>query len=492
MTITEPEAFPPVKPPLDHGCLPAWKQANLPAPRPFSLLNAARTIGPGAIMLTASIGGGEWIVGPLVAVKYGAGILWIATVAIFLQMIFNLEAVRYTMYTGEPIITGFMRLRPGSKFWSVFYVTVAVVQLATPGLALGCANVVFAALSNRLPDAEGADGTSLMWIAYAILLGSALLLVSGRSIERLLEKLAWIMVVMIFTFLLVANVLFVPWETWRQTLAGFFTPGGLPENADILLLGLFAATAGSGGMGNLAVSNWVRDKGFGMGGLMGSIGGALARGHTELQTLGRVFPVTDSNLSKWRDWWRYAMLDQSLLWAVGCAVGMYLNVNLAIAIVPADADVSGYEAGAFQAKYMAEGLWAGFWTLCLLNGFWILLSTHVGNTDCLTRTVCDTLWAGYPRVQKFTASRIYAVLLTLFVAWGVVALYIGENALSLFKVLGVMASPIMAVAAVQILRVNLRFLPREIRPPVWRIVCLAACALAYGAVSVALIVDLLT
>src|SRR5688572_23966331 len=95
---------------LDHGCLPPWKQAELPAARPFSMGNVLRTIGPGAILLAASIGGGEWIVGPMMAVQYGPSILWVATAAIIVQSLFNLEAVRYTLYTGEPIITGFLRL----------------------------------------------------------------------------------------------------------------------------------------------------------------------------------------------------------------------------------------------------------------------------------------------------------------------------------------------------------------------------------------------
>ena len=36
--------------------------------------------------------------------------------------------------------------------------------------------------------------------------------------------------------------------------------------------------AGSGGLGNLTISNWFRDKGFGMGRYMGSIGSALREG----------------------------------------------------------------------------------------------------------------------------------------------------------------------------------------------------------------------
>ena len=95
---------------IDPGCLPAWERADLPEPLPFGLMNLFRTIGPGAILLAAAIGGGEWIAGPLATKEFGRGILWIATVAVILQTIFNLEAVRYTLYTGEPIVTGFMRL----------------------------------------------------------------------------------------------------------------------------------------------------------------------------------------------------------------------------------------------------------------------------------------------------------------------------------------------------------------------------------------------
>ena len=72
-------------------------------------------------MAATSIGGGEWLVGPAAAVKYSSAIFLIATVAIVLQVIFNLEAIRYTLYTGEPIYGGIMRLKPGPQFWAGFY-----------------------------------------------------------------------------------------------------------------------------------------------------------------------------------------------------------------------------------------------------------------------------------------------------------------------------------------------------------------------------------
>jgi hypothetical protein len=474
----------------DHGCLPDWQTGDLPEPLPFNTRNILRTIGPGAILLAASIGGGEWIVGPMVAVKYGTEILWIASVAIFLQMIFNLEAIRYTLYSGEPILTGIMRLRPGSRIWGIFYIVMGMIQLVAPAMALGCANVLFAAAAGREPIK--ADANSLLWISFIVVAVGVMLLLSGKSVEKVLERLSWGMVIFIFSFLIIANVLFVPFEIWQRTAMGFLIPHGLPAEADFMLLAAFAATAGSGGLGNLAISNLSRDKGLGMGAWMGSFGGLLAEENSKLATIGRVFLPTVDNLRRWSTWWKYTLLDQSILWAMGCVLGMFLNVNLALAIVPPGTVLEGYAAGAFQARHMAEQLWSGFWVLALINGFWILFSTQLGNADCLTRIVADVLWSGWPRVHSMSASRVYARLLLGFTAMGIVVLSLGDNALSLFKILGAFAGPILAVGAFQILRVNTRFLPKEIQPPMWRRVALIGCGVFYGCITLALIVKQVT
>ncbi len=411
-------------------------------------------------------------------------------------MVFNLEAIRYTLYSGEPILTGIMRLWPGPRFWGSAYIAAGVAQLATPALALGCANVVFTAAQGNLPDAAGADRRTLLWISYGILALTVTLLLSGKSIERLLERLSWVMIVLIFGFLLFANVWFVPTEIWISTARGFFTPRLLPAGMNWAMLGVFAATAGSGGLGNLAISNWSRDKGFGMGRWMGAIGGVFAADHMEAAEVGRVFPPNSENLRRWAIWWKYTLLDQSVLWALGCVAGMFLNVNLTLAIVPANAIPANNAVGAFQAKYMADAFWHGFWILALCNGFWILFSTQLGNTDCLTRVVADTARAGWPALRRTASSRLYAACLTIFMVWGIVTLAAGDNALQLFQILGLVASPILAVGAFQILRVNTRFLPVAIQPPFWRRASLLLCGLCYTAVSLAafgsLIRDLIT
>ncbi|HID21467.1 MAG TPA: hypothetical protein EYP14_03595 [Planctomycetaceae bacterium] len=78
-------------------------------------------IGPGLVLGAASIGGGEWLTGPMVTAKYGGGLLWLATLSIPGQVVYNLEISRYTLYTGEPIFVGKFRTVPGPTFWIVVY-----------------------------------------------------------------------------------------------------------------------------------------------------------------------------------------------------------------------------------------------------------------------------------------------------------------------------------------------------------------------------------
>ncbi len=470
------------------GHLPPWRVADMPEPLPFSLKNMLRTIGPGAILLAAAIGGGEWIVGPTITVRYGTSVLWVATAAICLQVIFNLEAVRYTLYSGEPILTGIMRLSPGPKLWAPTYIALSIAQLAVPALAAASASVLFTAAYRHPPvDAEG-DGVARLSIASVIIVVTAFLLLCGKSIEKVLERLSWAMIVFIFVFLFGVNLFFVPFEKSVATFTGFVVPRPLPENMDLVFLALFAATAGSGGLGNLVISNWFRDKGFGMAQHVGGIGGLRADESETLASVGCVFPTTPENLSRWKTWWRYAVIDQVALWGVGCFLGMFLNVNLMVAITEPGLVLDENAAGAYQAEQLSRHLGTAFWALALLNGFWILYSTHLGNTDCLVRAVSDIMWAASRRVRQFPIGRLYAILLTALVVWGLYSIHLG-TVLKLFKVLGIVANPILALAAIQIWRVNTTLLPPEVRPPLWRQIGLWLCALVYGGLTVAMIVD---
>ena len=465
--------------------LPAWGQDDLPEPLPFTIRNVFSTIGPGAILLAASIGGGEWLVGPATAVKHGVDVFWIATTAIILQLFFNLEAIRYTLYTGEPMLTGFMRLKPGSLFWGGAYTFITIVQLGVPALARGCAPVLFALFFGGMPGEKGQNDTTLIVLSYVVMALGVGLLMSGGKIERTLERVSWAMIAYIFVFLTFVNVWYIPLDHSLRTLRGFFMFGTAPiehdGKIDMLLLATLAATAGSGGIGNLIISNWVRDKGFGMGGKVGAIGSAFAGVAEEPSHVGKVFPLTETNLARWRTWWKYVEVDQIWLWALGCFLGMFLNVNLALAVVDPSLAMDGPNAGAYQAEQLATKLWGGLWYLGLINGFWILFSTHLGNTDAMVRNVTDILWTADPNIRRWKGgiSRIYYTVLLLVTVFGGVALLFGR-AMELFKFLGFMANLVLAVGAIQILVVNSTLLPKPLQPTWWRKAMLVVCFLFYG------------
>ena len=80
--------------------------------------------------------------------------MWIATVAIIVQLFYNLEAGRYAIYCGEPVFTGFMRLKPGPAFWITGTLLLSIGALI-PGLASHAATIIAAFFLDRPPlDAE--------------------------------------------------------------------------------------------------------------------------------------------------------------------------------------------------------------------------------------------------------------------------------------------------------------------------------------------------
>src|SRR5918993_283804 len=307
----------------------------------------------------------------------------------------------------------------------------------------------------------------------------------------MLEYFAWTMLAVVFVFLLFINIAFVPFPLWGRTFLGFFSLTGLPQPIDWGLIGALAATAGSGGIGNLTVTNWVRDKGFGMGAKVGAIPSAVGGHEIQLSHVGTVFPATEANLARWREWMRYVHADQLWVWGLFCFLGMFLNVNLATAIVPQGTDLQGLAAGAYQAEYLSK-IWPGFWFLTLFNGFWILFKTQLGNTDILVRTITDALWMSSSRAREWKRGirAIYYGILLVFSIWGAIVIR-SASPFQLFKILANMAGIVLMIAGVQIFIVTRRFLPKALRPPAWREAGLLVCSAFYAFFAYFVVRDLI-
>lgn len=455
-----------------------WQQQDLPEPLPYNLRNLFKTIGPGVILLATSIGGGEWLVGPAMGAQFGVQFMWVATISIALQVLFNLEGMRYTLYTGEPVYGGILRLAPGGIFWAAFYSVLALMSLGWPALALSSASTLIASYVGKLPGQS--EGHLVYWTAVVLILLTLGILSFGGTIEKMLERVSYFMMAFVFLYLLAVNVIFIPLAHWWTTLKGFFQFAAITANMDWTLMGALAATAGSGGIGNLTVTSWVRDKGMGMARYVGAIPSAIGGMELKLSHEGKVFPITPENLRRWKIWQRYVHADQLWLWGLFAFIGMFLNVNLATGVIPHGTQLTGMATGTYQAAWMAEKLWSGLWFLTLLNGFWILFSTHLGNTELLIRTITDVLWMGSPRVRHWPGQSIRKLYYSLLVPYTLLACFAVRmaDAMTLFKVLANTAGFILAVASVQIFIVNRKFLPSEVRVP-WRESVLILCAAFY-------------
>ena len=113
-------------------------------------------------------------------------------------------------------------------------------------------------------------------------------------------------------------------------------------------------------------------------------------------------------------------------------------------------------------------------------GAWILFKTQLGNTDILVRTITDALWMASPKARAASSVRtIYYGILVIFSIWGAVAIR-SASPFTLFKILANMAGVVLMISGVQIFLVNRRFLPAEVRPPLWREAGLLLCSAFYA------------
>jgi len=471
---------------VNHGKLPDWGRADLPAPPPWNRSNVLAVIGPGTIALSMSIGSGEWLMGPAVASQYGTALLWITTVAVFFQVIFNQECARYVMYTGETAYAGFMRCGPGPGFWAVVYILIAFFGSGWPGWAAASASALFAAIFGHIPGAP--DRGTMIALGYLSFALAFVVLLFGGTVERGLEKISTFIVIWIAVLLLVFTVIFVPAGTWWKTFTGLFQFGYFPKGADWVLLGGFAAYSGAGGLGNVWTASWIRDKGFGMGSLVGAIPSAVGGREIALSKIGTIFdPAKASNMSAWKSWWKYLHMDQAVVWGGGCIAGMYLCVLLGAGIIPEGTKLTGIGAGAYQAEYMAK-VWGPFWFLSLFTGFWILWGTQLAVVDGVVRTVTDIVWTTTkkPHTWKNGQKIIYYTALTAFCVWGCIAINLAAP-MALLLINANVSGFVFVLSSIQLIYMHRTFLPPQVRPKLWRELALIGMVLFYGFFVLALV-----
>jgi hypothetical protein len=468
--------------------LAPWLKADLPDPPTPKGLSWIGVCGPGVIVLGVSIGSGEFLLGPATFVKHGLSLLWVTLVAVFFQTVFNTELMRYTVATGEPVVTGFMRTRPGKTFWAWFYAVLYFLQIGWPAWAATAAGAIFFLFADRLATPL-VDSTTIYLIGVATFLACVGVLLIGKRIARTLELLNWVLVACILGSFLVLGIIYVPIGTWFSALAGFTgfdTAHGafdfLPDNLDILLLGALVGYSGGGGVLNLTLSNWARDKGYGMGSRVGHIAGAVGGEKVRLADTGFMFEANAANLSRWHGWWRIVRVDQWGIFFVGALLGMMLPALLYVTFVASGTDIKGLAISAVLAQTIGAtaGPWLG--VMVALLGAWILFKTQLDCVEGMTRSITDILWTGSARVRAWRGGDVRAVyyaVLAVVVFWGIIALKLAAPVM-LLQIGANIAGAIFVIASLHLLYLNTHVLPVGLRPPMWRRAALVGMALFYG------------
>lgn len=500
---------------MTTNAIPPWGSAELPEPKPLSWRNWTNFIGPGIVMMGIQIGGGEWLLGPSVTVRFGGGLMWIATVAIVLQVFYNMECGRYALYCGEPVFTGFMRMRPGPSFWFSVMLMLNMSALV-PGLSTHGAALIAALILDRPPTLE--DRWLIRILAYVCLFGVALPVLLGGKVYNMLQWVMTAKVAVVLSFCLLIGVTCVSFENWWSVLSGFVKFGNVPISdghggeavanlaqhwwqhgqwptlslTSMVMLGAFAGYAGGGGLANSTYSNFVRDKGWGMGSQVGAIPSAIGGRSVTLSHVGKVFALTKENLLRWRGWWRYIVTDQVFVWAPGCFMGMALPALISMQFAPYST-ITSEQTSVAQAIVTADGIYhSGFdprlakilWIVALFTGLMVMLPSQMSIVDDFSRRWTDAIWTASRRVrqsmQPHQAKHIYYCILGSYVAWSFLCAFLFSNAPKLMTdFIANFNNVALGVTSFQLLWINHRLLPQQLRPSVFQSLGVAACGFFY-------------
>lgn len=503
-------------------CLPPWGVAELPPPAPLGWRHWTKFIGPGIVMMGIQIGGGEWLLGPEVTARYGASLMWIATVAILLQTFYNLECGRYALYCGEPIFTGFLRTKPGPRFWMGFFLLLNLGALI-PGLSTHGAAMLVSLWLDRPPGIED-RGLVTFW-AYVMLFAVALPVLLGGKVYNMLQAIMTAKVAIVLSFCLAVGILFVSPANWWSVFSGFAKFGTVPAEVsgrettvnliqqridegawpavalgNIAVLGAFAGYAGGGGLSNATYGNFVRDKGWGMGSQVGAIPSAIGGRSVSLSHLGKIFVINEENLRCWKGWWRYILVDQVYVWTPGCFMGMALPALLSMQFARYS-DLGGGNLEWSQSLITADGIRhcpqfspamaQALWVVTVLVGMMVMLPSQMSIVDDFSRRWTDMLWSGSQRIRESNlggnaVKRIYYLILGSFVAWTVVAAYLfstyGTPRL-MTLVIANLSNVSIGITSFHLAWINRRFLPAELRPRWYHTLGVLGCGVFYLSIA---------
>src|SRR5215211_7545764 len=451
--------------------LPEPEVQDLPEPQPLRTY-----LGASVILLATALGSGELILWPYITSQAGVGLLWLAFVGFTLQYFINMEVERYTLATGETAVTGFCRMW---KWWGVFFILGSVLPNTFPGWASSAATM-FGYLF-RLSEGAVPIITTIFLIAIA------LSVTLSPVVYNTLERVELILVAIIVVFLLVAIVIATDLSAWTGIITK--APQGaanLPRYlAEIGTVAIFGAVvfAGAGGCNNLVQSNYIRDKGLGMGIRMPRIVSPITGEEEARPSIGYKFEVNEENMRRWRNWWKVANQEQFITFYI---IGLATLIGLSVLLYSALGIVGGAEADITflqdEAQALSNQLGTWFEYFFYLAGFAVLFSTNVGIMDWVSRLTADSLKVTFLKESQFwSESKLYVTVVWIMAIGGSLIIWTGIQPLILLILFSVGGVFMMFFYSGLLILLNRRVLPDPIKIRSWRLAGMVVAFLLYAA-----------
>jgi hypothetical protein len=439
-----------------------------------------KMMGPGVIAVGIGMAAGEIIIWPYLTSIAGLGLLWLALVTLVVQVFINMEIERFTLATGQTVVAGVSRWWKG---WGAIICLAGAFQYVWPGWATSASTVLTFAIG----------GGDVVMITVVALLCIGALLTASPVIYRTVERVEVLKVAATIFFLAVVVVAVITWQTWSESSAAAVRDfGTIPQGVTFaMLLGAIGA-AGAGGVHNLVLSNWIRDKGYGMGAhvprLVSPITGQEEAGGHDRYT----FPEDEANLARWRVWWKRANTEHVVSFFVVCLVTITIMSVLAYQTLFGRDDLSDDETfllvqGEVLGTQVGDWLKILFFAVATVS----LFAAALGLLDVIGRVASDFVKRSFLQDSAFwTESRLYLAVVWGEILIGSAMLLSGmDDPLVLLMLSTCAASLVTLLYSTLLVRLNRRDVPGSVRLRGGRLVMMVVAIVFYGFFAVATLVD---
>ena len=449
-------------------------------PMPFKdmppSLSLGKVLGPSVILAGLGVGSGEYIIWPFIAANVGITMLWAAIVGITFQFFLNMEIERYTLATGETAVAGFARYW---KPFGILFCFLAVFPFVFPGWATSAVTIA------SFLGLWGEGAVPIVSIIVLIAMGIALTV--SPVVYNTIERAEFVKVGLTVVFLLVAIfAVLLPRPGTVADVGSVITNFGSIETSDTVTISVLLGGivfAGAGGAINLVQSNYIRDKGFGMGYYIPRIVSPITGEEVAAPATGSMIRQDETNLERWRAWWRVANIEHFItFWAI-CIFSISVFSLVAYATVygrglAEAADFTFIQAEGEALKNIVGG-WFGslFWIFGTLS----LLLTALAIIDNISRLVADAIKTIHLTESSISESRVYFIVVWTMIAVGVAILIAGlDTPLVLLVLSSCLNGFVMIVYIAMLLVLNRRALPDAIKLTGLRLGIMVVCLLFFS------------